>query len=116
MLRDSLSAAIVGASGGGRLFLGDRNRPNDPALAREYRCSRTPEGREMDSKFPLSSVLTASSLRDLILANRDCTIGLTSVSLEGSADFTNSYTLATLAAWVRRVRPNANLLYASEVD
>ena len=47
---------------------------------------------------------------------RSCKIGLTNVSLDKALDLTDSYTLATIAAWLRSVRPDIQVVYSTDVD
>jgi hypothetical protein len=69
----------------------------------------------MATTTPHSNQLTAQSLPAFIPAEESLTIGLTTASLEGSADFANSYTMATIAAWIRKVRPRVRLVYSTDV-
>lgn len=43
-------------------------------------------------------------------------IGLTHVSIPGNADYTNSYTMATISAWLKKTRPHDEVLYSSQLD
>jgi uncharacterized radical SAM superfamily protein len=70
----------------------------------------------MHIKTPDSRYLSARSLPELIPPEESLTIGLTTASLEGSADFSNSYTMASIAAWVRRVRPRVRMVYSTNVE
>ncbi len=43
-------------------------------------------------------------------------IGLTIAALPGATDYTNSYTLAAISAWVKRSIPGVEVLYSVELD
>jgi pyruvate-formate lyase-activating enzyme len=47
---------------------------------------------------------------------RHCKIGLNSVALDKAIDLTNSYTLATITAWLRSVRPDIHIMHSENVE
>ena len=42
-------------------------------------------------------------------------IGLTHARLEKSADFTNSYTLASISAWIKKVTPHVEVIFSEDL-
>jgi len=43
-------------------------------------------------------------------------IGLTIAALPGATDYTNSYTLAAISAWIKRTMPDVEVIYSQELD
>ena len=60
--------------------------------------------------------LNRASLLEMLPVKGTCSIGLTSVSLRRSSDFASYYTVASLAAWMRKIRPRARVLYSTDPE
>jgi Radical SAM superfamily len=70
----------------------------------------------MEYKSLNKGQLNRDSLLELLPEDGTCSIGLTSVWLSPASNFASYYTVAGIAAWVRKVRPRARVLYSTHLE